>query len=59
MPKEKHRATHRRTYRLPLRACRNSAPLVGNLRRPPGARPRQTAPEGKDAGTGFANLSGK
>ena len=46
-------------YRLPLRACRNSGPARRHLRRPPGARPRQTAPEGKDAGTGFANLSGK
>ena len=44
---------------MPLRACRNSAPLVGicAARLVPGLV--KTAPEEKDAGTGFANLSGK
>jgi hypothetical protein len=34
-------------------------PARRHLRRPPGARPGQTAPEGERRGTGFANLSGK
>jgi len=57
VPKEKHRAKHRGLIRLPLRACRNSVPLVGNLRRPPGARPLQTAPEGKTRAQG-SRISG-
>ena len=57
VPKEKHRAKHRGLIRLPPRACRNSVPLVGNLRRPPGARPLQTAPEGKTRAQG-SRISG-
>jgi hypothetical protein len=48
-----------RPYRSPLRACRNPAPLVGicAARLVPGlVKPH---PRGKDAGTGFAHLSGK
>ena len=55
---EEHPHHTTRTYRLPLRACRNPAPLVGicAARLVPGlVKPH---PRGKDAGTGFANLSG-
>jgi hypothetical protein len=57
--KEKHPLHSARPYRSPLRACRNPAPLVSicAARLVPGlAKPH---PRGKDAGTGFANLSGK
>ena len=52
--KEEHPATHHRPYHSPLRACRNPAPLVGIC----AAGLVKPHPRGRDAGTGFANLSG-
>ena len=59
VPKEKHGATHQGPPSLAAPRLPQPGPARRHLRRPLGARPRQTAPEGKDAGTGFANLSGK
>ena len=56
VPKEKRRAAHRRVPSLAAPRLPQLGSARRHLRRPPGARPRQTAPEGKDAGTGFANL---
>ena len=51
--------THPRALSLAAPRLPQPGPARRHLRPPPGVRPRQTAPEGKDAGIGFANLSGK
>src|SRR6516164_2106801 len=56
---KKYPATHHQTLSLAAPRVPQPDPARRHLRRPPDARPSQTAPEGKDAGTGFANLSGK
>jgi len=55
----KHPATHHQTLSLAAPRLPQPGPARRHVRRPPGARPSQTAPEGEDAGTGFATLSGK
>ena len=56
---KKHHAAHYQTSRLPAPRLPQPGPARRHVRRPPDARPSQTAPEGEDAGTGFATLSGK
>ena len=56
---KKHHAAHHQTSRLPALRLPQPGPARRHVRRPPDARPSQTAPEGEDAGTGFATLSGK
>ena len=57
--REEHHAAHHQTSRLPAPRLPQPGPARRHVRRPPDARPSQTAPEGEDAGTGFATLSGK
>jgi len=56
---KKYPATHHQILSLAAPRLPQPDPARRHLRRPPDARPSQTAPERKDAGIGFANLSGK